>query len=855
PDDCDLIPGAYIHCISDVQQAGADLVAPILCYFDSTTVIVNPEHSSDTGDGLFGVPPPEPFADIEGSQTELTGTVGSNTISLEGCFEDEDGQSTALGHVYTDVSFNANTGLGTADIWLFETLGNCTGGTPDGAPDIDDASMRTVRQAVRADNRDTDTDGCPDASELSQIAELGGMRDPWNAWDYFNPTNDGHIRVDDILAVAELFGETPPGPPYDEKYDRSTLTGGNAWNIAGPDDAINADDVVRAAAQYRHDCGAGFVKSGTPTPAPPTAAPGLSFYLAVDADGNTTNDCNTNTGPTHCFVDPEDEFDLKVYLSSVPFSYTGLDFFVNHTGVTSNFSPDTVWPSCIAEVSFYFPIATSWGCVSGVAPPVPTSSFTGLVGTNSFTCDESGSVSLVHGVHDTTVLVNSNLKLVEGTGSSETLDITCGDPTATPTPVPTVPLLGNGPGDGPDGPLANLPKADSPRGMDAPQVGGGGGGEAAGSSDVLYFADTGNDRVRKIEPVDFTTGVLTTIAGGGDGTCGGAQTNSIGDGCPPTNAILNAPRDVFIAPSGDIYIADTGHCRVRKITAGIISTVAGTGTCDYNNEGTATSAQLDQPSGVAVDAAGNLYIADTENCRIRKVASGVISTVAGTGTCGYIGDSVLAIEAQLNRPRDVSVLLPDDDIVIADTNNHRIRRVNVPGGTITSIAGTGNTGYSGTATVASTAAVNAPEALDAANYRVVFADTGHDRIRRIDTLRNTINTMVGPDGLAIATLIQPGGVALLNVEADGTGGDTTAFTETEPDRVSAGAVGTDGETVDTLPPTTSCSILPGTSSIDWMLPAVLLGLVVFRKRITTLFIRLNSALRSLRGPAHRVPSG
>src|ERR1700678_3079135 len=167
---------------------------------------------------------------------------------------------------------------------------------------------------------------------------------------------------------------------------------------------------------------------------------------------------------------------------------------------------------------------------------------------------------------------------------------------------------------------------------------------------TAVIADEYNNRIRK---VTGATGIISTVAGGGTGCTG--QTDSVGDGCPATSAELNYPEGVAVDSAGNIYIADQQNSRIRKVTAstGIISTVAGNGTAGYSGDGgLATSAELGQSTGVAVDSAGNIYIADYLNSRIRKVtaSTGIISTVAGNGTVGYSGDGGLATSAELDGP-------------------------------------------------------------------------------------------------------------------------------------------------------------------------------------------------------------
>ena len=177
-----------------------------------------------------------------------------------------------------------------------------------------------------------------------------------------------------------------------------------------------------------------------------------------------------------------------------------------------------------------------------------------------------------------------------------------------------------------------------------------------------------------------------------------------GDGGAATAAQLNRPSNVALDSSGNLYIADTGNQRIRRVDAnGTITTVAGTGAAGFSGDGgAATAAQLDFPTGAALDGSGNLYIADTGNQRIRKVdAGGTITTAAGTGTQGSSGDGGAATAAQLNNPIGVA-LDGSGNLYLADTRNHRIRKVDA-GGTITTAAGAetqGSRGVGGRATEA-----------------------------------------------------------------------------------------------------------------------------------------------------------
>src|SRR5262249_42662778 len=158
-----------------------------------------------------------------------------------------------------------------------------------------------------------------------------------------------------------------------------------------------------------------------------------------------------------------------------------------------------------------------------------------------------------------------------------------------------------------------------------------------------------------------STGIITTVAGGGTGCAG--QVDSVGDGCLATQAILsittNAGGSVALDNMGNLYIADTQNNRIRQVTlsTGIITAVAGTGTAGYSGDGgNPTLAQVKHPYGLSVTDAGDIYIADTDNNRIREVitSTDTITTVAGTGTAGYGGDGGAATLAQLHGPRGVA---------------------------------------------------------------------------------------------------------------------------------------------------------------------------------------------------------
>ncbi|MFA6054869.1 MAG: PKD domain-containing protein [Thermodesulfovibrionales bacterium] len=258
-------------------------------------------------------------------------------------------------------------------------------------------------------------------------------------------------------------------------------------------------------------------------------------------------------------------------------------------------------------------------------------------------------------------------------------------------------------------------------------------GIAVDSSGNIYIADRGNNRIRKVD----TSGIISTVAGNGNA-------GYSGDGSLAIQASLNGPYGIAIDNSGNIYIADRGNNRIRKVdTSGIITSVAGNGNAGYSGDGgRATLASLNQPTGVAVDRAGNIYIADKGNNRVRNIDSGGnITTVAGNGIAGYSGDVGRAAQATLNQPTGVAV---DrfGKIYIADKGNNLIRRVD-NSGFIDTIAGNGNAGYSGDGGLAVQASLNAPigVAVDSSGY-IYIVDNGNSRIRSVEPT-GIINTVAG----------------------------------------------------------------------------------------------------------------
>jgi uncharacterized protein (TIGR03437 family) len=282
-------------------------------------------------------------------------------------------------------------------------------------------------------------------------------------------------------------------------------------------------------------------------------------------------------------------------------------------------------------------------------------------------------------------------------------------------------------------------------------------GIAVDGAGSVYFTERLGHRVRKVD----TLGIITTVAGNGT-TVSSLSGADLGDGGLATKASLYSPFGVAVDAAGNIYIGDTIHNRVRKVNgAGVISTLAGTGNPSFGGDGgPAISAQIYLPYGLAVDAAGNLYISGLSN-RIRKVnTAGIISTVAGAGNPASLGDGGPAINAGLNA-WDVAVDSAGN-LFLADTGNNRVRKVDTAG-IITTISG-GNIGALGDGGPAINANLGLPSgvAVDSAG-NVYVADNGHDRIRKIAAPAGVPAVSAALNGASFATTqsLAPGSLASL----------------------------------------------------------------------------------------------
>lgn len=272
-----------------------------------------------------------------------------------------------------------------------------------------------------------------------------------------------------------------------------------------------------------------------------------------------------------------------------------------------------------------------------------------------------------------------------------------------------------------DGNLATSAKINHPNGVAVDAMGN------------IYFSDYYNHVIRKVN----TSGIISTFAGN---TVAGYS----GDGSLATSAKLNYPTGVAVDANGNVYIADKNNSVIRKVnTSGIITTIAGTSVAGYTGDGgLATSAKINLPAAVATDAAGNVYISDTYNHAIRKVStSGIITTVAGGNGIGYTGDGSVATSAEFNFPWGLTVD-NSGNIFVGDEHNHVIRKVNTSG-IITTVAGTGTSGYTGDGGLATAAKLNVCNGVVSdAQGNLYISDVSNNVIRMVNT-SGVITTIAG----------------------------------------------------------------------------------------------------------------
>ena len=307
-------------------------------------------------------------------------------------------------------------------------------------------------------------------------------------------------------------------------------------------------------------------------------------------------------------------------------------------------------------------------------------------------------------------------------------------------------------------------------------------GVASDAAGNLYVALRDDHKILKVD----IAGLVTTVAGTGEQGFGG-------DGGAATSALLDSPAGIAVDGSGNVFVADSHNQRVREISEGTITTVAGTGIAGFGGDGgAATGGVLDLPVAVSVDGAGNLYIADSGNHRIRKVSGGVIATVAGDGEQTFSGDGGLATAAGLDSPGGVVA----DTVVagrfyISDTHNQRVRVVDA-NGVISTVAGTGVKGFGGDGGAGASAVLARPLGLGVtATGRVYVADNDNNRVRVIG---GTVGTVAGDGEQGIAGDTGAAGSAVLDsprAVAAGVSGFALADTHNQRTRVvSGGAINT-----------------------------------------------------------------
>jgi streptogramin lyase len=279
------------------------------------------------------------------------------------------------------------------------------------------------------------------------------------------------------------------------------------------------------------------------------------------------------------------------------------------------------------------------------------------------------------------------------------------------------------------------------------------------SSGNTYISDAENHRIRKV-----SNGVITTFAGTG-------ISGFSGDGGLARNAQLSYPVGLLFDSAGNMIIADGGNNRIRMVdTTGTITTIAGTGIAGFTGDGgPALLAEFNDPTWLAVDTAGNLYLTDISNQRVRRIdTSGIVTTVAGNGTAGYNGDGIPATSASLNLPRGI-VLDSSGNLYIADTVNFRVRKVNTSG-IISTFAGDGMPGLSGDGGPAIDANVGRPRGVIIRGNQLLISNGGQAHIRDVGFTSGIINSLagssIGYDGDGHAPLASefngPTGMFLLN---------------------------------------------------------------------------------------------
>jgi trimeric autotransporter adhesin len=330
-------------------------------------------------------------------------------------------------------------------------------------------------------------------------------------------------------------------------------------------------------------------------------------------------------------------------------------------------------------------------------------------------------------------------------------------------------------------------------------------GLAVDSSGDIFLAEGGIGTGTGLAIGDYRVweinsgGVVSTAAGNG------IESYS-GDGGPATAAQINKPTNLVFDAVGNLYIADSANNRVRKVSpSGVITTAAGNGIAGYSGDGgQATSAMLNSPEGLASDSDGNVYIADTQNNRIRKLLpNGTILSIAGNGNAAFLGDGGPANAAALHAPQGI-YFVAGEYVYIADTGNQRIREL-LPNGTITTVAGNGTQGAAGDGGAATAAELSLPTGvtLDSTG-NLYITDQGNNRVRLVST-NGTISTFAGAATYALgdgglATAAQLSAPSSVAVDASG----NVYIADTGHNRIRVVSGGSAGNTIDTLAGTGVC---------------------------------------------------
>ena len=641
---------------------------------------------------------------------------------------------------------------------------------------VSPTSTTTYRVTVTSANGQTAADSAtvtvtaappPSLPTVSLTARPGSIRRGESAVLQWSSTNAASVSIDQGIGAVEASGTRRVSPTSTTTY-RVTATSAGGQTAADsvtvtvtvppptvsltarPDSIRRGESAVLQwsstnAASISIDQGIGAVEASGTRRVSPTAATTYRV-TATSADGQTAADSATVTvtaapppgeigggpltpGQPAFFrvgpVDIDSPFSRIIYIYDLSFR---LDVPANATGVT--FVLDAVNPDVNTDMFVRFGEnndVSDGGIISDYFSETTS-------GNERVVITRSTAPPLRAGIYYASIALADKGVVAEGTLTA-TLEFA---QAPTPPPVESSGLIVTAAGTGRggyngDGFLAVHKQLNYPLGV------------AADGQGHVYVADTHNHRVRK---VNTATGEISTVAGTG-------QWGFSGDGGPAVNARLDRPHGVALDAAGNLYIADTWNHRIRRVDpSGRIATVAGNGAAGlWGDGGRATDAPLHAPYNVAADAAGNLYIADTFNNCVRKVdASGRITAFAGVGASGpfnggFSGDGGRAVDAELNTPAGVA-LDAAGNVYIADTWNHRVRKVD-PSGGIATVAGSGATGfgrggYAGDDGPALSARLDAAAgvAADAAG-NVYIADWNNQRIRKVDAASGKIAAVAG----------------------------------------------------------------------------------------------------------------